>query len=85
MKLQELLKPRVQHGHILVFRSDLDDYTKAAHVCNKLLQTEGVFDAHVDLWDWEHILRIDCVPDIAAEKIEQYVSALGYSCSELED
>ncbi|WP_339734697.1 hypothetical protein [uncultured Sunxiuqinia sp.] len=70
---------------VLVFRTNINNQLKVDLIIDLLSKTEGVHSIHVDLEDWEKILRIECHPGIAAKDIEIQMARLGVDCSELEE
>lgn len=70
---------------VLVFRTNINSQFKVDLIMNLLAKIEGVYSAHVDLEDWENILRIECQPELSARDIEYHMARFGIDCSELED
>lgn len=70
---------------VMVFRTNINSQLKVDLIVDLLAKMEGVCSAHVDLEDWEKILRIECHPELSARDIEQQMARLGIDCSELQD
>ncbi|MCX2679126.1 hypothetical protein OOZ15_04160 [Galbibacter sp. EGI 63066] len=68
---------------VLVFASNIDNYSKEEMVCEELLKIEGIYDVNVDLEDWENILRVECASEALLKDVKNKVSSLGFECHEL--
>lgn len=75
----------VDTSQILVFSSNINDPVKVGKVRNELLKLSRVYSVHVDLEDWEYVLRVECHPDFQAQQIEAQIAQLGFDCAELPD
>lgn len=75
----------VATSQVLVFSSNINNPVKVGTVRNELLNISGVYSIHVDLEDWEYVLRVECHPEMQAQQIEAQIAQLGFDCAELPD
>ena len=70
---------------ILVFSSNIDAIEKVNQVKAGLLSNSKVYSVHVDLEDWEYVLRVEAHPGLYPNQIEEQINKMGFKCSELLD
>ncbi|WP_431160843.1 hypothetical protein [Flagellimonas beolgyonensis] len=70
---------------ILVFRTTLKNEKDIKNISKILNHHKQVISWHVDLEDWEKILRLEVTKERFKNEISARIRGLGYQCQELED
>jgi hypothetical protein len=73
----------VDNLQILVFRSNIDNHRKVRLAKRELLSRKDIYSVHIDLEDWEKVLRVECHPEVQSKLIEEQIAKLGLDCAEL--
>ena len=73
------IDPHLQYA---VFKTNIEDEYQACRLVYILEKTEGIIDWHLDLEDWENILKIE-YSRIQPELLTQHLSQFNIEIEEL--